>query len=81
MSRAQDLADDRAFIRNIYIFITFVAVFMTITFYFAWSDQENFKNDLDSWNCEELKTELGNGYEQYKEQKILKKLHLEDCYS
>lgn len=79
-SREQDIADDKAFFRNIYIFLGIIVVVFSILLYFGWADTENFLNEFNSWDCKELKNQLTNDHSQYREQLILKKLHLEDCY-
>jgi len=72
---------DKAFFNSIYIVIIVVVIFMFGTLWWAYGEQEKFNNQFETWNCTDLKEQLeSDDHSQYREQMILKKLHIDDCY-
>jgi len=79
--REQDIKNDNAFFIIIIIVVIAMMIITVCMLWFASIDGEEFQNEFNTWNCSELKHQLeSDDHSQYREQMILKKLHIDDCY-
>jgi len=77
----QNIKEDKEFFNTIYIVLIAMAIIMGVTLWLAYGEQEKFNNQFETWNCTDLKEQLeSDDHSQYREQMILKKLHIDDCY-